>query len=124
MDKSIKTVISKIEKEKKWRKLFFSGLWMGIIFTVLFDVFQIGWCACHFHVTLTEMVFIDDFLAGSLATTTQHPGYLIAVSIRLRFMIFKLIAGIILAGVFGEYFKCQDVAVSLYQTLENNKETP
>lgn len=76
---------------------------------------QICWVMVHHHVTLAEMVSVGGFAAGGLFTVGDHPSYIVAGGIRCHLLVVKLILGIIFTGLFSDLFKCQDLALHLFQ---------
>lgn len=117
MAQPVDVIVSKIQKMKRWRKLLVTALWGSVILSVSVDIFQIYWVSNHFHIALSEILALDDFAAGGLFTVSEHPSYLVAASIRCHLLGVKLLLGVIFSGLFREYWKHQDLVVSLYQTV-------
>ena len=117
MAESFEAAVLKIQREKKWQKHFFVWIWGFILVTLLIDGFNIYWVARRFDLSLWEIVSADDFAFGGLFTVAHHPSYLVAASTRLRFLVFKLIVAVIFSGVFWDYFKCQDLALKLFESM-------
>jgi hypothetical protein len=124
MAQAVDHAVSKIQKEKRWRKLSIMAMWGGITLSVLADGFQIFWVSNHFHISLSEIISLDDFAGGSLFTVPDHPSFLVAAGIRFHLLVAKLILGVFLSGLCNKYWKCQDLAVTLYQTLKNKEVAP